>query len=155
MKFTTATFITLGLLAGNVISAPTSQINDVAVPVEARAADFEASHLEARKKKKGGKGKKKDEKRDFDGLEVRDAEVTDLEVRDAEGDNVAHLEARKRKRKGGKGKKKGGKRDVDDLETRDAEGDNFSHLEARKDKKGRKPSKVDNAIAGLATADIP
>ncbi|KAK1961979.1 hypothetical protein LY78DRAFT_684422, partial [Colletotrichum sublineola] len=48
MKFTTATLVALGLLAGNVISAPTSQINDVAVPVEARALANHAAHLEAR-----------------------------------------------------------------------------------------------------------
>ncbi|KAK1996183.1 hypothetical protein LX36DRAFT_712572, partial [Colletotrichum falcatum] len=69
MRFTTATLITLSLLAGNVVSAPTPQVNDV-VPVEARATNLEAAHLEARKKKK--KKKAKANARDVADLEARD-----------------------------------------------------------------------------------
>ncbi|KAK1987077.1 hypothetical protein LZ30DRAFT_819224 [Colletotrichum cereale] len=61
MRFTTATLITLSLLAGNVVSAPNSQTNDIAVPAEARAVDFEANdaaQLEARAKKNKKKAKK-------------------------------------------------------------------------------------------------
>ncbi|KAK2035911.1 hypothetical protein LZ31DRAFT_601715, partial [Colletotrichum somersetense] len=77
MRFTTTTIFTLSLLAGNVVSAPTAQINDVAVPVEARAADFvgeESARLEARKKAKAA---------------ARD--IADLEARD-EDDDVAAVE---------------------------------------------------------------
>ncbi|EFQ34193.1 uncharacterized protein GLRG_09337 [Colletotrichum graminicola M1.001] len=47
MKFSTAAFIALGFLAGNVVSAPTFQSNNVALPVEARANDFVANDAAA------------------------------------------------------------------------------------------------------------
>ncbi|KAE9570225.1 hypothetical protein CGCF415_v013872 [Colletotrichum fructicola] len=55
MKFSAAAFVALGLLAGNVLSAPTVDASDVALPIEVRAEDFvanDAAHLEARAKKK-------------------------------------------------------------------------------------------------------
>ncbi|KAH0425791.1 hypothetical protein CcaCcLH18_10734 [Colletotrichum camelliae] len=55
MKFSAAAFVALGLLAGNVLSAPTVDASDVALPIEVRAEDFvanEAAHLETRAKKK-------------------------------------------------------------------------------------------------------
>ncbi|CAI0644371.1 unnamed protein product [Colletotrichum noveboracense] len=55
MKFSAAAFVALGLMAGNVLSAPTVDASDVALPIEVRAEDFvanDAAHLEARAKKK-------------------------------------------------------------------------------------------------------
>ncbi|KAF6794170.1 hypothetical protein CSOJ01_13780 [Colletotrichum sojae] len=60
MKFSVATLFALGLLAGNVVSAPTLPGRDVALPIEVRAEDFvanDAGHLEARAKKRGNGAK--------------------------------------------------------------------------------------------------
>ncbi|TQN65320.1 hypothetical protein CSHISOI_10169 [Colletotrichum shisoi] len=60
MKFSTTAFLALGFLAGNVVSAPAIQSNDVAQPVEVRAEGSvanDAAHLEVRARKKLGLGK--------------------------------------------------------------------------------------------------
>ncbi|KAK1995146.1 hypothetical protein LX36DRAFT_702467 [Colletotrichum falcatum] len=54
MKFSTAAFIALGFFAGNVISAPTVQTNNVAPSIEARTEGFaaNAAAVEARAEKR-------------------------------------------------------------------------------------------------------
>ncbi|OLN89989.1 hypothetical protein CCHL11_07212 [Colletotrichum chlorophyti] len=51
MKFSTAAFLALGLMTGNVVSAPAVQVSEVTLPIEARAENFLANDgapLEAR-----------------------------------------------------------------------------------------------------------
>ncbi|KAK2057132.1 hypothetical protein LY76DRAFT_627282 [Colletotrichum caudatum] len=62
MKFSTAAFIAIGFLAGNVVAAPAVQSNDVALPIEARAEGSvaNAAAINAREEKRAngaGKGK--------------------------------------------------------------------------------------------------
>ncbi|KAK2043509.1 hypothetical protein LZ31DRAFT_595568 [Colletotrichum somersetense] len=63
MKFSTAAFIAIGFLAGNVVAAPAVQSNDVALPIEARAGGFvanDAAVIDARAERRdngAGKGK--------------------------------------------------------------------------------------------------
>ncbi|KAK2034806.1 hypothetical protein LX32DRAFT_669700 [Colletotrichum zoysiae] len=63
MKFSTAAFIAIGFLAGNVVAAPAVQSNDVALPIEARARGSvanDAAVIDARAERRAngaGKGK--------------------------------------------------------------------------------------------------